>query len=88
MLRQAAQELHSDDVLLTFLDDLYLLTRRDRVRSAIGTVTANVFDVVVAAIPSGHNTHTISGRACARRIRSASRHSSGLSRRRRRHRSV
>ena len=40
--RQAAQKLHPDDVRLAFLDDLYLLTRRDRVRSAIDTVTAHV----------------------------------------------
>ena len=39
-LRQASQELHSDDVLMAFLDDLYLITSRDRVAEAIKTVLA------------------------------------------------
>ena len=41
-LHQARRELHPQDVLLAFLDDLYLLTTRSRATAAIQTVTRHV----------------------------------------------
>ena len=44
-LQAARSELHESDVLLAFLDDLYLLTTRDRVTEAIRLVTSKVAEM-------------------------------------------
>ena len=41
-MHQARSELHSEDVLFAFLDDLYVLTTRSRAAAAIQTVTRQV----------------------------------------------
>ena len=44
-LQAARAELHADDVLVAFLDDLYLLTSRSRVKRAIEIVTGKVAEM-------------------------------------------
>ena len=44
-LQAARDQLHADDVLIAFLDDLYILTRRSRAKEAIDIVTGKVSEM-------------------------------------------
>ena len=44
-LHMAAQELHQDDHVFAFLDDLYVVTRKSRAREAIDIVTGKVHEL-------------------------------------------